>query len=193
MSRRPSAWQALVLSALAGAGFGCGSADPAPPPATSPRPARPTPTPAATPAATPVAAATPTPTKPPEPALLRVQVIGPAGSYLVVGEARIALPGTLEFALQRKASQPVTGRLSLNALSQSLEIPSSARDLVEGDARGVYVRVQGTCQVAAGAARGPIRLRLTKEGLLRILRGKGLTLSDPQARVQLVLKVAEGD
>lgn len=97
------------------------------------------------------------------------------------------LPGSLSFGLERKSSRPVQGRLNLNALSQALKIPSSVRAHLEGDGRGIWVRVAGSCQVAAGPARAPIRLRLSEDELLKILRGKGVTLSDPEFRVQISL------
>jgi hypothetical protein len=165
---------------------GCGSAPPPPPSQTrsSPRPE---------PAASPLATPRPTPTpsaKPAKPASLRVYLAGPSGSSLAIGESRIGLPGSLEFGLKRKTSAPVSGRLNLNALSQELKIPSSARAHLEGDGRGVWIRVQGACEVASGPASAPIRLRLGEEGLLRILAGKSLSLSDAQARVQISLALA---
>jgi len=101
----------------------------------------------------------------------------------------VALPGAIKFRLERKSSRPVRGRLNLNALSRALKIPSSAREHLEGDARGIWIRVLGSCQVAAGPPAAPIELRVGEAELLQLLRGKDVTLSDPLFRVQLSLKL----
>ncbi len=185
MSRGSSS---LLLAVLASALVACGGPAPAAPPAQgSPSERRPAAAPTATPSSAPTPAPQPTPT--PQPAALQVHLVGPSGSSLEVGDARIALPGSLEFELERKSSRPVQGRLNLNALSQALKIPSSARAHLEGDGRGIWVRVKGSCQVAAGPASEPIRLRVGEDELLKILWGKGVTLSDPQFRVQISLEL----
>lgn len=179
---------ALTCAALAGLSLSaCGGApaekpDPEPRPAPAQVEAAPSPTPEPTPAPSP---------PPPKPFELSLQTTAPAGSSLRLGARSFALPGRIEWSGLAGARQAVSGRLGLNAMSERLRIPSSARENLRGDDTGVWIEVSGRLEVAAteGSAALSLQPPIGEAQLLDLLEGKALTLRDRARRVRLTLRL----
>lgn len=130
--------------------------------------------------------ATPKPT--PDPNLVTLEVAGPSGSRLKAGKALLKIPGKLR--LEPDAEFVLAGRINLNALSQALKIPSSARDRLQGNSTGVWVEVTGACSLKGSTSKAPIKLRLGESELILLLETGAVELTDPEGRatLQLALK-----